>query len=106
MPISITALTRPRTITIPVGSEGDTLTITYNPAAFGPEMERREAELMDQGRRLEAMAQSLAAFIEDWDVVDEKGKPLKPTAENIGRLGLSVMAFIRDAIFEDLLPNR
>lgn len=105
MPISMHQLQADtRTIEIPVGDDGDVLTITYRPSAFNYDLEKRENQLRSEGAFMGVMVVSLAALITAWDVVED-GEPLPVSADVLSRFGLPVLQAIRDAILADLLPN-
>jgi len=92
-----------RTLTVPFGD--DALTLTYRPSAVNATQEARELAERAKGEHLKAQANSLAEIVTSWDVTDDDGKPLAPTAEVIGGLGLEVATRLMRAILADLLPN-
>ena len=104
MPIRLSALTADRrTLKIEFGD--DALSVTYRPSAFNVKQEARENEEKGRGEHIAAQARSLAEIIASWDLLGEDGKPVPPTAEVIGSLGLDVTSKITRAILDDLLPN-
>lgn len=104
MPIRLSSLMADRrTVRVPFGD--DTLTLTYRPSAVNATQEARELEQRAKGEHLKAQANSLAEIITEWDVLGEDGKPVAPTTEVIGWLGLEVTTRLMRAILADLLPN-
>lgn len=104
MPISIADLVvgkRKLSVTFPEG----TLNITYDPNKINVKSESEMIELRAEGRTLGSLAAQLANVIVEWDVVDDKGKPIAPTAEAIQSLGYSVMVFLNRKIAEDFYPD-
>lgn len=106
MPISIAALkSNTRTIEIDFG-EGQVLTLSYRPNAFGVAMQNEERALQADGQPLAAMAASLVRLLASWDLTTDDGAPLPITRETLEtECGLPLMRVMIDAIREDLLPN-
>ncbi len=104
MPIRISNLVRDRRmVTIPIDDE--TVTITYRPGGFTPETEDRLRTFADDQRGGAALVALLADCLIDWDVLDDDGKPLRPTAENLRRLPMVFLSQVAQAIAEDMRPN-
>jgi len=104
VPIRLSALVSDRrTLTVPFGD--DSLSLTYRPSSVNATQEARELAERAKGEHLKAQATSLAEIITSWDVLGDDGKPLAPTAEVIGGLGLEVTTRLMRAILADLLPN-
>lgn len=104
MPISVAALVVGKEqISIPFGE--DTLNLTYDPNKFTVELERRLKEAQTDEGSIAASAELLAELIVQWDVLDEKDKPLPVNAQTIGALGLGVMGIITRAIGDNQNPN-
>lgn len=104
MPIRLSALTADRrTLVVPFGE--DSLTLAYRPSGVNAAQEARELEERAKGEHLKAQARSLAEIISSWDLEDDDGKPVPPSAEVIGGLGLEVATRLMRAILADLLPN-
>lgn len=105
MPVRLTALTADRR-TVRVAFGEDVLSVTYRPSAVNAVQEARELEDRAAGRHLAAQANSLAEIISGWDLVDDDGQPLPPSAEVLAGLGLDVTARLTREILADLLPNQ
>ena len=105
MPIKLTDLVAgKRSIVIDFGGD-DQLHITYDPAQITAENEREEAQLRMRGLRINAIALSLSRMIVEWDLVDDKSKPLPIEMETLEKLGYDVVSFIMRSINEDFHPN-
>lgn len=104
MPIRITDLAvGKRTFDIPFGESS--LKLTYDPNQITVEQEAMAIELQSQGRRVQALANSLASLIVEWDLTDEKGKTLPVSKEAIQGLGWPVMLYLNRQIIEDFYPD-
>ena len=104
MPVRISNLVRDRrTVTIPI--DDDVVTITYRPGGFTPETEDRLRQYADDQRGGAALVALLADCLIEWDLVDDDGRPLKPTAENLRRLPTVFLSQVAQAIAEDMRPN-
>lgn len=104
MPVSIAHLVQDRrTITVPVGDES--LTITYRPGGFTPETEARLRQYADDQRGGAALVALLADCLVEWDLVDEKGKPLPINAKTLSGLPVLFLTQLAQAITEDMRPN-
>ncbi len=104
MPVRIGNLVRDRrTVTIPIDDE--TITITYRPGGFTPDTEDRLREYADDQRGGAALVAMLADVLVEWDVLDDDGKPLRPTAENLRRLPTMFLGQVAQVIAEDMRPN-
>lgn len=82
-----------------------TITFVYRPSAYNADWSRA-LRRDEESTVIESLAQTLAQALVSWDVTEEDGTPVRPTAELLGSLGLGVMNAIDDAITRDLAPNR
>ncbi|MBX6770884.1 MAG: hypothetical protein IRY83_04110 [Chloroflexi bacterium] len=104
MPVRLSHLAQDRrTCTLRVGDE--TVTITYRPGGVTPELEDQLREYTADQRGGAAMVALLAHCLVEWDVLDEDGEPLAPTAENLRRLPTVFLVRVAQAITDDLRPN-
>lgn len=84
------------------------LKVVYRPSAYNQEWAKRVGAAADKEdvTAIESMADSLAAALMGWDIVDDDGAPVAPTAAVLCELGIGWMSAIDAAITDDLLPNR
>lgn len=104
MPIKLSkigAKTRKTTATY----DGDEVALTYRPGAFTPRVEARLSEAQEEGRVSQEVAAVLADVLVSWDVLDEDGKPLKPTAELLMDFPIDFLVGVTEAIGEDMRPK-
>lgn len=92
-----------RVITLPL--DGETVVITYRPGGLTPETEDRLREYADDQRGGAMLVAWLADVLVEWDVLDDTGQPLAPTAGNLRRLPTVFLAQVARAIAEDMRPN-
>lgn len=79
--------------------------ITYKPSAYNTKWSKRLQE-DEESTTLESLAMSLSESIQSWDVTDDQGNPVEPTADILGDLGAGVCRALDAAIFNDMSPNR
>lgn len=104
MPIRLSDLsTNRRTVRLDVGDE--TVAVTYDSGRFTPELEDEIRELTADERNGAAIVALLSRCVLDWDILDDSGKPLKPTKDNLRRLPLAFLAKLASAIAEDVRPD-
>jgi len=92
-----------RTIKIDIG--GETITATYRPSGLTPALEDQVRELIQNQRGGPALVSILAECIVEWDILDDKDKPIPPTEANIARMPTIILIRIVMALMEDLNPN-
>lgn len=104
MPIRISDLiVGKRNLAVPFGDSE--LNLVYNPNNITVEQEALEQELRGKGQHIRAVAATLANLVSEWDLVDEDGEPMPPTAETFEHLGWPVMVHINKKIVDDYFPN-
>lgn len=104
MPVRVGNLVRDRrTVNIPVGD--DTLTITYKPSGITPETEDRLREYAADQRGGAMLVTLLADCLVEWDLLDDRGKPLPVKADSLRQLPTVFLAQVAQAITEDMRPN-
>ncbi len=104
MPVRVGNLVRDRrTVTIPVGDES--LTITYKPSGITPETEDRLREYAADQRGGAMLVALLADCLVEWDLLDDRGKPLPVNAETLRQLPMVFLTQLVQAITEDMRPN-
>lgn len=104
MPIRITDLVAGKR-TIAIEFEAGTLNVTYDPSAITADNEREEAMMRLRGMPINGIAQSLVKVIVEWDLQDDKGKPVPIDLEALTPLGYDVLAYLMRSINEDFRPN-
>jgi len=104
MPVRVSNLVRDRRmIRIPVGE--DVIQITYRPGGFTAETEERLREYAADQRGGAALVALLADCLIEWDLLDDDGKNLAPTAENLRRLPTVFLSQVAQAVADDMRPN-
>lgn len=95
-----------RPITVKYGDHK--ISVVYKPSAYNGDWAKKlAANAKDEDTSsFEALAESLAAAIVEWDITEDDGTKVQPTPEVLSALGLGVMNAIETAINADLLPNR
>ena len=83
----------------------DIVAITYLPGKFTPRVEARLNEAQAENKTSQEVAQVLSEVLVRWDVLDDNGKPLKPTAELMMDMPLSFLTIIAKTLGEDMSPN-
>lgn len=104
MPVTLRHLAADRrTCRLAVGD--DTLTITYRPSGITPELEDQLREYTADQRGGAALVALLEHCLIEWDLLDDRGKPIPPMAENLRRLPTVFLGQVVQALMEDLRPN-
>lgn len=104
MPIRLSHILQDRrTCMLQVGDE--TVTVSYRPGSVTPDLEDELREYVADQRGGAALVALLAHCLVEWDVLDDRGKPLAPTAENLRRLPTVFLALVVQTIMEDMRPN-
>jgi len=87
--------------------DGDTLTVTYRPAAYTPAFEERGQAAIDAGDRA-ALSKMLVELVIDWDLYfDEANKRKVPLdVATLQDVPMLVLSSVIDAVGSDLRPNR
>lgn len=78
------------------------INITYKPSWYTPAMEEQVRQLAEDQFQAGILVKSLAALLIEWDVLDDKGKALKPTEELLKTLPVSFLARVFEAVSEDM----
>ena len=82
-------------------SFGDkSLRVVFRPDALNAELEDEFHRRAERERYIDALAYYLGQALVDWDVVDEKGKKVKPTYSFLRKLGVQTLMRIFEAIRE------
>lgn len=94
---------RPRNATIDLG-DGDTLNITYNANALtGPWLDG--GLLRDAEGDTQSLAKALAEVMLGWDLTEDDGTLIAPTAEEIATLSYPVQTGILDGILNAVVTR-
>lgn len=104
MPIKLTDLVAGKR-SIAIEFEAGVLNITYDPSVITADNEREEIAMRMRGLVINSLAQSLERMIVEWDLVDDKGKPIPIKLESLTALGYDVLNYIMRSINEDFRPN-
>jgi hypothetical protein len=90
--------------TVPVTYDGETIQVTFRPAAINTDWQERLQALQRSDRTgfVELLAEALVA----WDIVGDDGQALEPSVELMRRLPIDLLEEIAQAIFESLAPKR
>jgi hypothetical protein len=104
MPVRLSHLAQDRrTCTIQVGD--DTVTVTYRPGGVTPELEDQLRTCLTEQRGGAALVALLTHCLVEWDVVDDRGAMIPPTASRLRQLPTLFLSRVAQAILEDLRPN-
>lgn len=87
-----------KTREIPVEYQEETLAVVYRVNVVTPVF----LQEMDGTDDKEMTAKQLEAVVERWDLLDEKGKPLRPTMELLMSLPLTFLVAVLNAIVSDM----
>lgn len=99
MPITLTKLQK-KTSEVRVTFHGDTATVVYRPNAVTPALWRRATS---SGNNQEFLVTSIAAVVEDWDVVaSDDGPKIAPDSEETSNLPTEFLDMVMNAIFDDI----
>jgi len=79
--------------------------VTYRPGGFTPETEARLRQYADDQRGGAALVALLVDCLVEWDLLDEKGKPLPINAKALSSLPTLFLSRVVQAITEDMRPN-
>lgn len=105
MPISISALTANRR-TLDIDFSGETLRVTYRPAAINAAQEARELEDKADGKHVLSVIRTITETVVSWDLMGDDGQPLPLTEDALMPLGIDILSTITTALVRDALPNR
>lgn len=101
MPVRLSALGRQRPITVVY--DDTPIEITIRPQAINDYwLERLEAI---ETRDREGIANLLAEALVDWDVTDDEGQPIKPTAEVLRALPVDLLTELIYAVMDAMRPK-
>lgn len=101
MPVLLSSLGRQRPITVVY--DGMAIEVTIQPRAINDYwLERLEAL---EARDREGVANLLAEALVDWDVTDDEGQPVKPTAEVLRALPVDLLTELVYAVMEAMRPK-
>ena len=85
-------------VDVPFGEKS--LHITFRPGNLTAELEDEYVQRMADDRPVDALAKMVATLIVGWDVVDAKGKAVKPSYSFLRKLGVQTLTRILTAIQE------
>ena len=101
MPIRLSNLVKDiRTCQVVFGEEQANL--TYRPSAYTPLLEDELQETMQENRPGNALAEMLANVLLSWEVLDDDGEEIRPTAEHLAKFPVGFLAEVVKTISEDL----
>jgi len=101
MPVRLSALGRQRPITVVY--DDTPIEITIRPQAINDYwLERLEAL---EARDREGVAGLLAEVLVGWDVTDDEGQPVRPTAEVLRTLPIDFLTELIYAVMEAMRPK-
>lgn len=108
MPISTSRLAqRVLRVTVRVPDEqgefvSEELKVTHKPVTLSILNHWREAAKENEGW---STVDELSEILIDMDLVDDHGKPVKPTRKVLETLDLPILRAVHKAIMEDIFPN-
>lgn len=99
-----------KTKTTTVEWDGEEVEVSYFPARITPTMLSEVLDMVaSAGSGASAEVNSVPALLEPildwWDVLDDKGKRIPPTAENIRGMPMSFLGAVVQATQEDMKPG-
>ncbi|MGL4651572.1 MAG: hypothetical protein ACRC1H_19350, partial [Caldilineaceae bacterium] len=111
MPLRIADLAKTEK-TVTLEYDGESVTVVYRPRLLtttarlrllaGPNMSNMEHfDAAMAGEAVEEFFTDVARLLASWDVLDEKGKPMRPTAALLGELPQDFISAVLRAIAED-----
>jgi len=89
--------------TVPVTYDGETIQVTFRPAAINTDWQERLQALQRSDRT--GFVELLAEALISWDIVDDNGQVLEPSVDLMRRLPIDLLEEISRAIFESLAPK-
>lgn len=117
MPLQITALGKMERKATAMYDE-EAVAFTYRPRLLTPLARLRllagpiayvdnpkESTLLEMAAGVQAYARELAPILVEWEVIDARRKPIKPTAEFIETLPQDFLQAVVRAMVEDVAPN-
>lgn len=100
-----------KTCAVPVSfedGEGNPVTgelnVAYNPRSITPEMEDKIQRALEEKRQLTWLAETLAALVIEWDLLDDEGRPMPASVEVMKGMPAAVLNDIFQAVMGDMRP--
>lgn len=100
MPFNATAM-RQRTKRVTATFDGQAFDVWYRPGAITP---RAYQQLEASGDNIATLVDALVIFVSEWDIVDEHGQRISPTAEVMLDYPAPLLSAVMEAITADLTP--
>lgn len=96
-----------RTVVIVLDEKQDkTLSVTYKPSQYTPEVEERAQGLFDSRQPTNAVAQLLASVLVRWDLLDDKDQPIATTLEELKKRPSWFLQLVISEINADLSVDK
>ncbi|MGI6376429.1 MAG: hypothetical protein GX601_06710 [Anaerolineales bacterium] len=90
--------------TISVQYEGAAIAVTFSPKAANAEWLEQMAS--DADERSKSFVELLADVLVHWDVEDDDGQPLPPTAQILRQVPFDLLNLLGEQILESLAPKK
>lgn len=91
------------TVRVPFGDL--TVTVRYSPDRLKPADEDAVREAQRDQYASGVLISFLCAVVEEWDLMDDDGRPIPLTPEALQHVPLTIMDRIAGAIFQDMRPH-
>lgn len=96
-------LSKERTLEIDI--DGETLTVSYNPADLTPELEDKMQTCFETNRSGKGVAKYLVGLLLSWDLEDD-GTPIPLTIEALDTLPIYFLGEVTEKVIEDSNPKK
>ena len=94
-----------KTLAVSIGEEK--LNVVYNPKAYTPEVEDAVADGFAQtGRQSRGIQSFITGLVLEWDLIDDDGTPIAPTADNLKHIPIEIQGEVLSAIVDDMSPGK
>jgi hypothetical protein len=83
----------------------ETVNLSYKVGKYTGEAELRLSEAQTDKQPVNGLVNLLDGLLVSWDVLEDDGKQMAVTVENLRRLPVNFLAEMTNAITEDMRPN-
>ena len=83
----------------------ETVNLSYKVGKYTGEAELRLSEAQTDKQPVNGLVNLLDGMLVSWDVLEDDGKPMPVTVENLRRLPVNFLAEVANTITEDMRPN-
>lgn len=106
MPLSLATIRRP-TATAEMPYLEETLTIQWRPSGLTPEAQDVMASVADKppAQQTKAVIKVLTDVVGSWDLLDDRGKPIPVTVQNLAKLPLPFLWDVLNFLDSEASPK-